>query len=90
MPDVRPASAPNLSAARQSVFAGLALSQGATRISPLPPAARFNFRGRDAAVDAAGSAFGVMLPRQACRAASSGSRAALWLGPDEWLLMARP
>ena len=27
-------------------------------------------------------------PPQACRAARDGERAALWLGPDEWLLLA--
>lgn len=30
---------------------------------------------------------GVTLPAQPCRAAEHGSRAALWLGPDEWLLL---
>lgn len=40
-----------------------------------------------ASADAAGRAFGVTLPRQACRANAAGNRAALWLGPDEWLLM---
>jgi len=37
---------------------------------------------------AAGGAFGVELPQMACRAAASGTRAALWLGPDEQLLLA--
>jgi sarcosine oxidase subunit gamma len=30
----------------------------------------------------------VTLPAAACRAELSGERAALWLGPDEWLLVA--
>jgi sarcosine oxidase subunit gamma len=29
-----------------------------------------------------------MFPREACRAAAGGERSALWLGPDEWLLIA--
>jgi sarcosine oxidase subunit gamma len=29
-----------------------------------------------------------VLPQTACRSARSGDRAALWLGPDEWLLIA--
>jgi sarcosine oxidase subunit gamma len=45
-------------------------------------------RGGDAAVEIIGRAFGVGLPREACRAATGGDRAALWLGPDEWLLIA--
>ncbi len=30
---------------------------------------------------------GVTLPPQPCRAAETDGRAALWLGPDEWLLL---
>jgi sarcosine oxidase subunit gamma len=60
----------------------------ATTVTRLPDATRFIVRGGNAAVSAIGSAFGVELPRAACRAAESGSRAALWLGPDEWLLLA--
>lgn len=52
------------------------------------PAARFIFRGRDAAVAAAGGALGTPLPLEPCRASQSVGRIALWLGPDEWLLIA--
>lgn len=52
------------------------------------PMSRFIFRGGPAAQAAAGRAFGVALPATACRAASSGQRHALWLGPDEFLLLA--
>jgi sarcosine oxidase subunit gamma len=54
----------------------------------LPPAARFILQGGPAARAAAGTAFGLPLPEEPCRANSSGSRAALWLGPDEHLLLA--
>lgn len=54
----------------------------------LPAASRFIFRGPPAAQIAAGAAFGVALPTVSCHAAAVGSRAALWLGPDEWLLLA--
>jgi sarcosine oxidase subunit gamma len=53
-----------------------------------PHAAKFIFRGRQAAIEAAGRAYGVILPEAACRGAIAGDRAALWLGPDEWLLIA--
>jgi sarcosine oxidase subunit gamma len=59
-----------------------------TSITVLPPQTRFIVRGTSAVL-AIGSAFGVELPQQACRAAQSETRAALWLGPDEWLLLAR-
>ena len=52
------------------------------------PASRFIFRGSAAARAGAGQAFGVALPEVACRAATDGARAALWLGPDEQLLLA--
>ncbi|HEX9706256.1 MAG TPA: sarcosine oxidase subunit gamma family protein [Steroidobacteraceae bacterium] len=53
----------------------------------LAPAARFILQGGKAARDAAGAAFGVSLPETPCRANSLGNRAALWLGPDEHLLL---
>jgi sarcosine oxidase subunit gamma len=56
----------------------------------LAPARRFVLRGDSAARAAAEHAFGVSIPAQACRAGSDGARAALWLGPDEWLLIADP
>ena len=54
------------------------------------PAARFIFQGGPAAREAASRGFGVALPTVACRAGMAGERAALWLGPDEWLLLALP
>jgi sarcosine oxidase subunit gamma len=54
----------------------------------LPPARRFVLRGDSAARAAAERALAVPVPVLACRAGSTGARAALWLGPDEWLLIA--
>lgn len=54
----------------------------------LPAATRFSFRGNAAAQRAAGSAFGLSFPTAPCRAAMQTARAALWLGPDEQLLLA--
>jgi sarcosine oxidase, subunit gamma len=54
----------------------------------LPEATRLSFRGAPEAAAAASRVFGAELPTTACRAGTSGSRAALWLGPDEHLLMA--
>lgn len=53
-----------------------------------PPLARFVLRGDEAARLAAARGLGVEIPATPCRAAESGPRAALWLGPDEWLLLA--
>jgi sarcosine oxidase, subunit gamma len=57
-------------------------------LQALPPAARLILRGAAPVRAAAEAAFGVRVPPLACRAAADGERAALWLGPDEWLLIA--
>lgn len=56
-------------------------------LSPLAPVTRFILQGKAAARAAAGEAFGVPLPESACRANAQNGRAALWLGPDEHLLV---
>lgn len=56
-------------------------------LNTLPPAARWVLHG-DARVRAlAAPVWGVEFPDAPCRAALSGTRAALWLGPDERLLL---
>ena len=52
------------------------------------PSARFVLRARPAAQIAASGALGFSLPVVACCSAMAGDVAALWLGPDEWLLLA--
>jgi len=60
----------------------------AAGVEPLPPATRFVLRGAEAVCQAAAAVLAVEVPRQACRAASGGTRSCLWLGPDEWLVLA--
>lgn len=55
----------------------------------LPPVERRILRGRAAALDAAGRALNLDLP-QAGRTAAAKGCTALWLGPDEFLLLAPP
>lgn len=52
-----------------------------------PLAARFVLRARPAGRLAACVPLGLSLPVVACRSAVAGQRAALWLGPDEWLIL---
>ena len=54
----------------------------------LAPVARFNLRIAPADLDAASTAFGIMLPGKVGQGAAKGERAAYCLGPDEWLLHA--
>ncbi len=53
----------------------------------LPPMARFSLRGAPDALAAGCAAFGTATPA-VLRVATDGERAALWLGPDEVLLLA--
>ena len=61
--------------------------RGSVSVTALGPAARFSFRGGPAAVTALGQAYRCVPRQDACSAAADGDRAALWLGPDEWLLV---
>jgi sarcosine oxidase subunit gamma len=56
-------------------------------IRRLPPLDRHILRCRDANIDAASAILGLALPRAACGSASQGDSSALWLGPDEWLIL---
>lgn len=62
-----------------------ASAQGVT-ITPLPPASKLSLRLKSKSVTAAAKALGVSLPVTPCRSATADTRAALWLGPDEWLI----
>ena len=64
------------------------MPESADWLRELPPAARFVFQGGRAARETAGRTFGVALPEAACRASTAGGRSALWLGPEEHLLIA--
>ena len=53
-----------------------------------PFATRFILRGGEDVAGPVGAAFGVEPPTRPLASAAEGPRAALWLGPDEWLLIA--
>src|ERR1700722_10691059 len=56
-------------------------------VRALPPASRYILRGGPQVMTAAGTALGLTISQVACRAATNGQQAALWLGPDEQLLI---
>ncbi|MET4898667.1 sarcosine oxidase subunit gamma family protein [Sphingomonadaceae bacterium jetA1] len=56
-------------------------------VQPLGHFGRAVLRCPAAMVDLVGKRLGVALPQTACRSAIEGKLAALWLGPDEWLLL---
>ncbi len=57
-------------------------------IADTPRSERFIFRGGEEARAACSAAFGAELPARLGAAGGSAERAALWLGPDEWLMIA--
>ena len=60
------------------------------RLTNVSPANRFILRGDARVMAAAGEALGLSLPLDACRATVGAAGAALWLGPDETLLLLAP
>lgn len=71
---------------RRSALTGLSMPAKAQAIavSDAGAATRFVYRGPSSAVE---TAFALSLPTTPCRAKARDDRAALWLGPDEWLLI---
>jgi sarcosine oxidase subunit gamma len=63
-------------------------ADAAAAIAAVPSRARYVIRGRAGVAGAAAAALGTALPTAVCRAAVAGDVAALWLGPDEWLVIA--
>ena len=73
----------------RSPLEGLALPASPRfTLSEAPPTARFILRGAEAVRVACGMAFGAEPPSRLGPAGESAAHAALWLGPDEWLLIA--
>lgn len=56
-------------------------------LKTLPPATRYAFHGDSVARAAAAPIWGTGFSAEACRATVGAARAALWLGPDEYLLL---
>jgi sarcosine oxidase subunit gamma len=79
------AAAPSVE--RRPALAGQELSATGVKLAVLPPAERISLRAPDASVAALSKALGVTLPRKPKTSAAKAGRTALWLGPDEWLVI---
>ncbi len=74
---------------RRSVLDGLDMPRNsAAAVAACPPAMRFILRGGREAAACVGPAFGAAPPLEPLRSLTAGPRSALWMGPDEWLLLA--
>ncbi|ANS70399.1 sarcosine oxidase gamma subunit [Streptomyces lincolnensis] len=67
-------------------------SGGAVRLAELPFLTQIDVRldAKGAAAEAVGLTLGLQLPLQPNTAVRAGELTALWLGPDEWLLVSPP
>jgi sarcosine oxidase, subunit gamma len=72
---------------RRPALAGQELSATGVKLAVLQPAERISLRAPEASVAALSKALGVTLPNQPKTSASKAGRTALWLGPDEWLVI---
>jgi len=61
---------------------------GDISLDPCPFAERIALRADEAAAAAIGAALGLELPKQPKTSSTAGAIKVLWLGPDEWLLIA--
>jgi sarcosine oxidase subunit gamma len=73
--------------ARRPAQAGRDFFAKGVKVAVLPPAERMSLRAPAASVEALSKALGVELPQRPNTSAAAGSRTALWLGPDEWLVI---
>ena len=74
-------------AIRHPAQAGQEFSAPSVKLVVLPPAHRISLRAPAASVAALSGVLGLTLPQKPKASASKGSRTALWLGPDEWLVI---
>lgn len=73
---------------RRALDALILPRNAAATVTPCSSAARFVLRGGPEVAGAVASAFGASPPLEALRSQTVGSRSALWMSPDEWLLVA--
>ncbi|CAN7229376.1 sarcosine oxidase subunit gamma [Pararhizobium sp. LjRoot235] len=74
-------------ATRTLPLAGFHGGSSAAVLSAAAPATRLSLRAKPDAVSALSLALGLSLPMKAKSSASAHGRHALWLGPDEWLII---
>ena len=74
-------------ATRMLPLSGAHGGSSVARLEAAAPAARLSLRARPEDVGALSEALGIALPVKPKTSASAHGRTALWLGPDEWLVI---
>lgn len=67
--------------------AALPLGHGSPAITSVDPVSRAIIRCGENDIDLVSDRIGIALPRAACRSVHDSGLSALWLGPDEWLIL---
>jgi len=81
------AAALSASVERRPALAGRSLSAQGVKVEMMPPSERISLRAPEASVAALSKALGVALPTKPKTSAAKDGRTALWLGPDEWMII---
>ena len=75
---------------RDGVLIGRLTASPAVTVTPGGQASRISLRAPEKSRAALSRALGLKLPETPKTAAQTGSRTAIWLGPDEWLVIDEP
>ena len=75
-------------AQRRPVHFGKRFAIGRASVEVAAPAIRISLRGPEASVPALSKALGFTLPQKSKTSAAKNDVDALWLGPDEWFIIA--
>ncbi|TIX91453.1 sarcosine oxidase subunit gamma [Rhizobium sp. P44RR-XXIV] len=74
-------------AARKLPLAGRHGGSSTVRLTPAAPASRIALRAPTDSIGGLSQALGLQVPNRPKTSASANGRHALWLGPDEWLII---
>lgn len=80
-----PAASPSVE--RRPALAGRTTTATGVKVEVLSPADRISLRAPEASTAALSKVLGVILPKKPKTSATKAGRTALWLGPDEWLVI---
>jgi sarcosine oxidase, subunit gamma len=72
---------------REGVLSGRFGGSAAVRLTPAAPASRISLRAPAGSLSALSGALGLTLPVKPKTSNSADGRHALWIGPDEWLII---
>jgi sarcosine oxidase, subunit gamma len=77
-----------VAAVRRAVHAGARFAKGRASVEIAAPATRISLRAPEASIAALNKAVGFALPQKPKTSSTKNDVHALWIGPDEWLIIA--